>query len=261
MVPLVWVTQNPTLLQIAATCPQDWRCADWGTPPLPGQPVVALCEERGFEKLPENNGLAIFMDSVRQPASALATVTLPIITLDAPQPNCMFLWTPVDQSLFKPLPWEDRNGVICPVRLNGYKARQEKIKKLEAMGVEIIERDDTRPYQQYVDRLCSARAVVNLCEDRKTGKTQVKGRIFETLAAGALLFEEKNPLTALWLVAEEEYFDWESTAELDLFIKALNDGPTIERHVAKNGYEAFTGLLNGERFWEKVEWFLEHKGF
>ena len=65
------------------------------------------------------------------------------------------------------------------------------------MGVKIIERDDEkRSYQDYVNDLCSARAVINFCQDRKTGKPQVKGRVFETLTAGALLFEEYNEHTA-----------------------------------------------------------------
>ena len=79
------------------------------------------------------------------------------------------------------------------MRLKNYPMRQKAVSVLEKLGVKIIERDDEkRSYQDYVDDLCSARAVVNFCQDRKTGKPQVKGRVFEALTAGALLLEEWN---------------------------------------------------------------------
>ena len=104
------------------------------------------------------------------------------------------MWTPVRAELFNPKLWSERKGIICPVRLKNYPMRQKAVSVLEKLGVKIIERDDaTRSYQDYVDDLCSARAVVNFCQDRKTGKPQVKGRVFEALTVGALLLEELNP--------------------------------------------------------------------
>ena len=114
-----------------------------------------------------------------------------VITLDAPAEGCTFMWTPVRSELFKPKPWSERKGIICPVRLKNYSMRQKAVSTLEKLGVKIIERDDAeRSYQDYVDDLCSAKGVINFCQDRKTGKPQVKGRVYEALTAGALLLEE-----------------------------------------------------------------------
>lgn len=254
MDPVILISTNPTLRQIADTAPPEWTRVTWSTAQYfdfaPNQTVIALCEEKGFENLPKKNAVAIFMDSVRQPPGKLQTLGVPVVTLDAPQPGCHFLWTPVDGSLFKPRPWEERSGVICPVRLSGYTCRTKLIHEIQRIGVTLIERDDTaRSYAQYIDSLCSAKAVVNLCADRKTGKPQLKGRVFETLAAGALLLEEKNPWTAEWL---EDYLEWTTLYDLRRFVESLDLRPTIEKTIAKSGHRSFTEQFDAPIFWREV---------
>jgi hypothetical protein len=247
---MILISKNPTLQQIAATAPADWLRVPWSTP-LDNAPVVALCEEWGFELLPRKKTVCVFMDSVRQPPGKLQSLGNPVITIDAPQPGCYFLFTPVDVSRFKPLPWKDRKKIICPIRINGYTDRKAAVCTLERMGVEIIERDDSRPYQDYIDTLCSAKAVVNFCLDRKTSMPQMKGRVLETLAAGALLLEQRNPVTSKWLEGSE-YLAWDDFDELESHIKNLTRAPSVEKHIAANGHELVSACMNARAFWREV---------
>lgn len=261
MVPVIFIAKNPTLQQIAATAPAAWKRVPWSTPLKDNQPVIALCEERGFELLPRKKTVCIFMDSVRQLPGKLQTLGNPVITIDAPQPGCHFLWTPVDGSLFNPLPWENRRDVICPVRLKGYTDRQAALVQLREIGVKIIERDDSaRSYQQYIDELCKAKAVVNFCVDRKTGFPQLKGRVFETLAAGALLLEQSNGITGHWL-EDGEYFKWKDFNELAALVHNIKFAPTVEKNVAANGHESFAKFLNAEKFWQEILLAILDKAF
>ena len=233
---------------IQATAPADWKRQSWQDP-LPGGDLVVLCEENTFPTLPRG-AIAIVLDSVRYPEGFLKSLPNTVITLDAPAEGATFMWTPVRAELFKPKPWNERKGIICPVRLKNYPMRQKAVSVLEKLGVKIIERDDAaRSYQDYVDDLCSARAVVNFCQDRKTGKPQVKGRVFEALTAGALLFEEWNEHTGS-VLPFTSFCDWRDFGEL----KALRDGlnEAIGKGIAAHGLEV-AEEFSAQRFWAVIE--------
>jgi len=253
MDPVVLISENPTLRLIAATAPPTWERIPWGTPFDERRLCIALCEERGFSSLPKTNCVAVFFDSVRQPELKLQTLGVPVVTLDAPQPGCHFLWTPVDAKLFKPMRYEDRKRIICPIRLKGYPYRQSIVTALAAMGVEVIERDDDkRSYQDYIADLCSAKAVINFCADRKTGKPQMKGRVFETLSAGALLLEEANPITSKLLVKGLDYWEWTNLADLGAVLEFAEKHPSAAKLAALDG-QAAARWYNHLFFWQKVK--------
>jgi len=198
--------------------------------------------------------IAVVLDSVRYPKGFLMSLPNQVITLDAPADGCTFMWTPIRAELFKPRPWKEREGIICPVRLRNYPMREKAVGELQKMGVKIIERDDEkRSYQDYVDDLCSARGVINFCQDRKTGKPQVKGRVFEALAAGALLFEEDNPNTVNALPLGS-FLPWHNTDELKMLTNGFSE--EVCEKIAHNGQEA-ADFFNSERFWAVVEKFAE----
>jgi len=234
---------------IMATAPADWKRQSWQDP-LPGGDLVVLCEENTFPTLPRG-AIAIVLDSVRYPKGFLKSLPNKVITLDAPAEGCSFMWTPIRAELFKPKPWNERAGVICPVRLSSYPMRQKCVKDLERIGVKIIERDDKRrSYQDYVDDLCSAKAVVNFCRDRKTRAAQMKGRVFEALTAGALLFEEQNYCTRQTLPGSV-YFGWDGLGELAAMFDALVLD-TIGENTARHGLEV-AGNFSAKKFWSVVE--------
>ena len=142
---------NPSMQLIMATAPAEWERHSWeeinnfdrfffANPP----DLVVLCEENtAFRSIPAS-GVLIVLDSVRYPKGFLQSLPQTIITLDAPQENCTFMWTPVRRELFHPKPWNERSGIICPVRLKNYPMRQKAVCQLEKMGVKIIERDDEK---------------------------------------------------------------------------------------------------------------------
>lgn len=244
---------NPSMQLIMATAPPDWFRAAWPWRDANAAQII-LCEENTFPIPPGPVG--IVLDSVRYPKGFLQSLPNRMITLDAPQEGCTFMWTPIRAELFKPKPWDERKGVICPVRLKNYPMRQKAVKHLEKMGVKIIERDDEkRSYQDYVNDLCSAKAVVNFCRDRKTGQAQLKGRVFETLTAGALLFEERNYCTAQTL-PRSIYYDWcDDFAELDVLVDAFSND-RIGEQTAAHGL-AVARDFSAEKFWAVVEKFAE----
>lgn len=240
---------NPSMQLIAATRPAHWTLQSWQDP-IPSSDLIVLCEENTFPSLPPH-AVAIVLDSVRYPKDFLKNLPNKVITLDAPANGCTFLWTPIRAELFKPKPWNERVGVICPVRLKNYPPRQKCVERLQKIGVKIIERDDKkRSYQDYVDDLCSAKAVINFCQDRKTGKPQLKGRVLETLTAGALLFEELNYCTRHTLPGAA-YFGWEKIDDLAILYDGLIGGG-IGESTARHGREVARDF-SSEKFWRNVE--------
>ena len=239
---------NPSMQLIQATAPPDWKRQSWQDP-IPSSDLVVLCEENTFPSLPPQ-AVAVVLDSVRYPPGFLRDLQNAVVTLDAPAPGCAFGWTPVAAELFKPKPWNERAGVICPVRLQNYPMRQKAVATLEKLGVKIIERDDKRrSYQDYVDDLCSAKAVVNFCQDRKTGKPQLKGRVFETLFAGALLLEEFNNISGEYPAV----LFWKDLGQLRNLIHWLEDNPDRAGQVA--GYSRINAEkhFTAAQFWGLIE--------
>jgi hypothetical protein len=233
---------------IMATAPAEWIRQDWQQL-APDRDLVVLCEENTFPSLPPH-AVAIVLDSVRYPPGFLRDLPNAVVTLDAPAEGCAFGWTPIRAELFHPKPWSERAGVICPVRLKNYPMRQKYVDKLVKIGVKIIERDDEkRSYQDYVDDLCSAKAVINFCQDRKTGKAQVKGRVFEALTAGAVLFEEANNLSKVYPVE----CLWSEPNGLKYLIQWVNDCPEAAKTVAEIGCAESARHFSAEAFWGLIE--------
>lgn len=240
---------------IQATAPAHWVRANWQDP-LPTRDLVVLCEENTFPSLPPH-AVAIVLDSVRYPKGFLQGLPNKVVTLDAPAEGCSFMWTPVKRDLFHPKPWSERAGVICPVRLKNYPMRQKHVDALKKMGVKIIERDDAkRSYQDYVADLCSARAVVNFCADRKTGKPQMKGRVFETLTAGAVLLEECNANTG-GMLPLGSFFDWHDLDELRACFDGVV-GAELGKNVSSYG-QTIMKRFSAEKFWGVVETIAHRK--
>jgi hypothetical protein len=252
MAPCILISQNPTLRQIADTAPKHWPRVPMENRfyLLKDAPVIALCEEKGFQPIRKEKSVAVFMDSVRQDPTVFKDLGVPVVTLDAPQPGCTFLWTPVDASLFHPRPFKERKEIIAPIRIANYPRRVQWAAALREMGVKVIERDDAkRSYQTYIDNLCSAKAVINFCDDRKTGKQQMKGRVFETLAAGAILLEQAGSPTSR-VVSSECFFTWGNFGALKHQIDFVRNCPRLERYQQK-GFEEMK-KWNAENFWQQV---------
>jgi hypothetical protein len=249
--------KNPCLKRIAATAPADWERRTWGDPMPEGS--VILCEERTIELLianPVKNAIHIVFDSVRQPKGFASKMAGPVITIDAPADGATWLWTPVDPSLYQPKPFKDRHGVIFPGRINNYNERWQTLNRLLrcGAGVQIIERDDkNRTYADYIRDLCSAKAVVNFCADRKTGKPQLKGRVFETLMAGAVLIEESNPLTSEYLMPHHEYISWVTDQDLVSAVSRVNNDNDSSMVMANKGEAIARTEFSADFFWFQVE--------
>jgi hypothetical protein len=261
--PLVAFKHYDAFKEIAATAPAGWHHA---VLPKRGHCFcVMLCDEADVKRLKVGDArrqlerqigspvIPVLGDSVRHGLHIVKELGgPPVVTLDVPMKDGTWSYWPT-----YPQPYESnghvRHGAVFAGRLD-YAPRQELVAGLLSAGVRLIDRNnEARTYQDYVNDLQSATAVVNLCADRKTGKPQMKARVIEALLAGTVLLEQENPLTAQWLKPGEEYLPWSNIRELTGLLEGLEKFPEWGQRIAQAGHAAVIERLNPKRFWQRVE--------
>lgn len=244
---------------MAKTAPESWTTIPIGSTFISKDlEVCALfCEEQTIERtspsaLADQIGcpvVCIFGDSVRVADKIQSFVrNCKTVTLDAPVLGAFWLWTPVSTP---PREEHKTRNVIFAGNVFNYPERREFLSQLQ--GVEVFERNKTRSYDEYMQILCSARAVINFAEDRKTGLPQLKGRVFEALHANAMLLEQANPLTDLVLHEDQEFKTWDTIGELKLLVDTINKDGAQGWDVAHLGHQAAINKFTSERFWQLIE--------
>lgn len=263
MNPLLTFKPYDAFNEIAATAPQSWTRSGV---PLPGYSYcVMLCDEADAKKLRQpghrramekNIGcpiIPVLGDSIRQSPNVVQTMGgPPVIALDYPVPGGVWSYWPAYPGAFdgEELP---RKGAIFIGRTD-YPDRQKMLSDLWQIGVEIVVRNnEQRDYVSYARTLRSARAVVNMCSDRKTGKPQMKARVVEACLAGALLLEQANPLTKQWLAPGVEYLEWSNLKDLGTILTHMDRDPEWGADIARRGQAAARERLAPKHFWEMVE--------
>lgn len=249
--------------EIAATAPLSWARNEVA---VPGHSYcVMLCDEADVKvlrvdgnrkRLEDRIGarvIPVLGDSVRQRPDIVQQLGgSPVVTLDVPVAGGTWSYWPA-----YPKPYEapdvDRSGAVFVGRTD-YPQRAAMMKQLTAMGIRMFTRDNEgRNYETYAHFLRSAAAVVNFCADRKTGFPQCKARVIEACLAGAVLLEQANPLTPIWLIPDSEYLEWSTLEELRTRLDWLERNPELGRKIAERGRKAVLLRLTTQRFWQTVE--------
>jgi hypothetical protein len=166
----------------------------------------------------------------------------------------LFLFCPYNiNCLFKPLK-KDINFSFLG-QINSYRnTRREFVDYLTLNNIEgylsTDERSDQVSHEKYGEIL--GRSKIGLNFSYSVDKHQLKGRVFETILAGALLLESKNDQTAALFEDGEEFVSFTTKEDLLEKIKhyVFND---IERNrIAENGRRKVMELYNGFNFWQII---------
>lgn len=104
--------------------------------------------------------------------------------------------------------------------------------------------------EEYAAITRHSKIVVNF-SGSPSGFKQVKGRVFEATASGALLLERTNENTRKYFKEDDEYLEYDNKEDLlSLIIGMLKDNKTRE-YIALNGNKKFQKQWTNEHYWNE----------
>jgi HKD family nuclease len=167
--------------------------------------------------------------------------------------NHLQLWCPQDPNLFYKQKNQDLDvGFIGSSR---YFDRHFFLKILAESNTQIIirggQREEKLSPEQYAEFMRRLKININFSLS-PAGFFQTKGRIFEILACGGLLFESKNPATEQLLKPNEEYVDFNSPQELIDKIKFYTNNEEERLRIAENGWKIYHEKFHPRVFWGRI---------
>jgi len=101
--------------------------------------------------------------------------------------------------------------------------------------------DSVSPYD-YIVPLRERAAVVH----------NLKGRVLESIACGALLFESKNPVTPHYFTPGKDYVEFDNTEDLLAKLQIYLDDDALRQKVAASGHQKYRKTLTARHFWDRV---------
>ncbi|CAA7627497.1 glycosyltransferase [Magnetospirillum sp. SS-4] len=107
------------------------------------------------------------------------------------------------------------------------------------------ERPDTAAYAR---RLAGAGAVVNVSAHTPS-EHLVTGRVWETIAAGALLIEQDNDAVARFFTPWRHYLPWTDVADIVQIVRLMGRRPEAARRVAEDGHAWAARHYHAQAFW------------
>jgi hypothetical protein len=87
------------------------------------------------------------------------------------------------------------------------------------------------------------------------GQHLVTGRVWETVAAGALLIEQDNPATAHYFVPYRHYLPWRSIEEIVHLAHFIERRPDAIARIAGDAHAWASARYGADRFWSTL---LDH---
>lgn len=101
--------------------------------------------------------------------------------------------------------------------------RSRMINYLKAQGVQVHVRGGQRgnrlEWGEYAEILARSKISLNFSKDPNTNTSQLKGRVFESMACGAMLLEDDGEETRKWFVSGQEWVEFASPD--DMVAKAI----------------------------------------
>lgn len=168
----------------------------------------------------------------------------------------LHLWTPQAKRLY----FYDKRLKETPLSFIGTITsdrstyRSETISYLKNNGIEITvsggQRTNTHlSPEDYAKSIRKSIATINFCKAINTN-TQIKGRVFEALFSGCLLFEEENLEITNWLIPFEHYIPFSSQHDLLEKIMFYQRNTYELKKIVENAHNFVRKNLSNERFWE-----------
>lgn len=107
----------------------------------------------------------------------------------------------------------------------------------------------------YYKIIKNSKIIINnsLSKNRNEITNQMKGRVFEALLSGNLLFENKNKLTSNFFVPGKHYIEYSDFSELKFLLKYhLEHFETVGYKIAMNGHLMASTKFTGSEYWKII---------
>lgn len=149
----------------------------------------------------------------------------------------------------------DPNGQRWPQRIR-------YINFLKQNGINVVvlggQRQSRLSWYDYANILNRAKISLNWSIDPPSGTSQIKGRVFETMACGAMLMEDDGTETKRFFIPGAEFVIFDSPEDLLRKVCYYLDHED-ERHLtARLGQEKVTNIYNARNMWGYI---FEKMGF
>ena len=172
------------------------------------------------------------------------------------KPNYLYLWPPLDFSVFFPV-----NGTQdIPVSFLGSTGAYRDMRKpflsyLEEQKLPLYraggQREQLVSLEEYADILRRSKISLNFsyCPG---GLHQLKGRVFEVMFSRALLLETENTEITRYFTPMVDYVPFDSKEDLADKVRYYLQHEDEREQIALNGYTKATEQYNHEEFWSRV---------
>jgi hypothetical protein len=181
-------------------------------------------------------------------------------------------WTPLPESVYFARSDERPIDVGFVGRISAhYQGRARYLEGLRAAGINVEVRSQEDGIGLSIEemgaflRSCkialnfSSTAVISAWElnDREPGEIpqidHVKGRVFEAIACGAMLFESRNTVTTEYFTPDAHYTEFSDLDELVSKIQYFLANDDHRQRIASAGHQYFQEHYTARHFWRQVE--------
>ncbi len=197
-----------------------------------------------------------FLNSLAQ--EKIIAVMLDYSDLHAKHPATMLSFSPYDTRRFKDT-GRTRDIDVCFIGTieGGHADRQVMIDALKRAGISVVtggsNLDERKkiPLDQYIETLQRAKISLNFS---KAGNDlpQLKGRVFETMFCGAMLFEQTGAATPRLFKEEKEYVSFNEVEDLVEKVRYYLAHDMERKAIASAGQKAALEKYNPAVFWNAL---------
>jgi hypothetical protein len=169
-------------------------------------------------------------------------------------PKLLSLWFSRDAVLFSPGASRDIPiSFIGPVE--GYANRQAGLAELENLGVSVAHFGPAAgryvlTFRQIARLYGRSRMTINFT--RMNNVSPIRGRVWEALLCGCLLFEEEGSSAEEFFEPGIDYVAFSSVRDLAEKIKHFQGHPQAAEDIARHGLTTARGKYSAQRYWKSV---------
>jgi hypothetical protein len=141
-------------------------------------------------------------------------------------------------------------GQIDGYRGNRWKFLEYLLSRRVALYYTVNSAMDQSSHSQYQETLARSKIGINF--SMSVDRHQLKARVFETMLAGSLLLEQRNPQTGFYFTEGKEYVAFATPTELYEKINYYLAHEDERIKIANAGQRKVREIYNGERFWKSL---------
>ena len=179
-----------------------------------------------------------------------------LAALAPPGKTILDLWTPTDRRVFRETGVERDIDVGVIGQTNNYRDRQAMLAALKGLGIHVAtgggnegEYLDVADYARLFNR---TRISLNFSKTKEGVTDQLKGRVFESILCGALLFESENEVTARFLTPYRHYVPFGDAADLAEKIRRYLADEPARREMVAAAQAHVLSTLTEEIWWQRL---------